>query len=80
MALLGITEEEQSDIFAVLAAILHLGNVTFSTNEKNTAVVHDEESTWCTMFVWFYCTDDTHSTTHQAYGWRQTSCGLVTTI
>lgn len=44
MALLGITEEEQSDIFAVLAAILHLGNVTFGTNEKNTAVVHDEES------------------------------------
>lgn len=51
MALLGITEEEQSDIFAVLAAILHLGNVTFGTNEKNTAVVHDEESTWCTMFL-----------------------------
>ncbi len=53
MALLGITEEEQSNIFAVLAAILHLGNMTFSTNKKNTAAVHDEESTWCTTFFGF---------------------------
>jgi myosin heavy subunit len=47
MALLGITEEEQGDIFTVLAAILHLGNVSFTTNEKNTATVRDDGRTCC---------------------------------
>ncbi|XP_041373643.1 myosin-IIIb-like [Gigantopelta aegis] len=39
MDLVGFTDEEQGNVFSIIASVLHLGNVTFDTNEHDGAAV-----------------------------------------
>ncbi|XP_035829712.1 unconventional myosin-VIIa [Aplysia californica] len=41
MDLVGFTDEEQMDMFAVIASVLHLGNVSFKVNEDDSVSVTD---------------------------------------
>jgi len=40
---IGFSDEEQSDIARILAAILHLGNVTFADSGQDVAIVSDKK-------------------------------------
>lgn len=40
---IGFSDEEQSDITRILAAILHLGNVTFADSGQDVAIVSDKK-------------------------------------
>lgn len=42
MQVMGITSDEQSQIFKLLAAILHLGNVTFKAAPQEGSAVVDK--------------------------------------
>jgi len=42
MSVIGVNEYDQENILKLVAAILHLGNVTF-TEERNFARVEDEQ-------------------------------------
>jgi len=42
MSVIGLNESDQDNILRLVAAILHLGNVSF-TEEKNFARVNDEQ-------------------------------------
>ena len=37
MAIIGLTEQEREDVLTVVAAVLHLGNVTFMGNDRDEA-------------------------------------------
>ncbi|KAL8615976.1 hypothetical protein ACOMHN_034652 [Nucella lapillus] len=41
MDMVGFTDEEQEDMFTVIAAVLHLGNVTFDMDDSDAAMVKD---------------------------------------
>ncbi len=45
MNVMGMTAEEQKQVFHLVAGILHLGNVAFYDGGKGTAAVHDENCT-----------------------------------
>jgi myosin-1 len=45
MNVMGMTAEEQRQVFHLVAGILHLGNVAFHDGGKGTAAVHDENCT-----------------------------------
>ncbi|KAK3097735.1 hypothetical protein FSP39_012604 [Pinctada imbricata] len=42
MDLVGFTDEEQYDMFNMIAAVLHMGNVTFSDDDNDAAYVEDD--------------------------------------
>ena len=47
MNIIGLSQEEQDGIFAMLAIILWLGNVQFAEgDDQNSAVVVDENGNW----------------------------------
>ncbi len=37
MAIIGLSESEREDVLTVVAAVLHLGNVTFMANDRDEA-------------------------------------------
>ena len=37
MAIIGLSEQEREDVLTVVAAVLHLGNVTFMGNDRDEA-------------------------------------------
>lgn len=41
MDMVGFTDDEQQDLFTVIAAILHLGNVIFDVDDNDTAMISD---------------------------------------
>ncbi|XP_048250149.1 myosin-IIIb-like isoform X2 [Haliotis rufescens] len=41
MDLVGFTDEEQLEVFTVIASVLHLGNIRFDSNEQDAAVLMD---------------------------------------
>lgn len=43
MTTIGMTEEEQSSIIQTVAAILHLGNIMFTEEGNDKAVVEDQD-------------------------------------
>lgn len=65
---LGFSDDEQNDVFKTLAAVLHLGNVSFVERPEN-----DQESCWISVscfklhvirflanhIVWFECLNPT---------------------
>jgi myosin heavy subunit len=46
MNVMGMTADEQKNMFHLVAGILHLGNVAFYDGGKGTAAVHDENCTY----------------------------------
>lgn len=44
MNVIGISPQEQNDIFRSVAAVLHLGNIAFHEDDKGNAVVSDPNS------------------------------------
>jgi myosin-1 len=44
MNTIGITKQEQEDILRIVAAVLHLGNITFGEDDKGNAAVADPSS------------------------------------
>jgi len=55
MSVIGLNQQEQFDILRVVAAILHLSNVTF-VDSRNFAVVQDER---CKTILTQICLDET---------------------
>lgn len=47
MSVIGISNEKQMDILQLVAAIMHIGNITF-VEEHNYAAVYDEQ---CAFFI-----------------------------
>ena len=54
MNIIGITKQEQEDIFRIVAAVLHLGNITFGEDDKGNAVVLDASSNSLPFFFLFF--------------------------
>ncbi|XP_022758363.1 myosin-16 isoform X2 [Durio zibethinus] len=44
MDIVGISENEREAIFRVVAAILHLGNITFARGEEDSSILQDDKS------------------------------------
>ena len=42
MSVVGINAQEQQDVLQLVAAILHLSNITFSEDRSNTASIQDD--------------------------------------
>lgn len=42
MSIVGLSSQEQQDVLQLVAAILHLSNVTFAEDRANTASIQDE--------------------------------------
>nr|XP_022331356.1 myosin-IIIb-like isoform X1 [Crassostrea virginica] len=42
MDLVGFTDEEEDNLFAIIASVLHLGNVTFNMDDNDASFVEDE--------------------------------------
>lgn len=42
MDLVGFTDEEEDNLFSIIAAILHMGNVTFEMDDDEASFVEDE--------------------------------------
>ena len=45
MSSVGISEAEKAEILRLCAAILYLGNITFTEDDKEQAQIHDKDST-----------------------------------
>lgn len=41
----GFSEEEQLDIFRIVAAVLHLGNVTYTVDDKDNISIGNQQGT-----------------------------------
>ena len=46
MGIIGITQEEQNDIFRMLSIILWLGNVQFEEGDDGNSTISDENGKW----------------------------------
>ena len=57
MDTMGITTEEQKEIFRLCFAILFLGNIQFSQNEKDEAFVSNQDGTreWINVLALLNC-------------------------
>lgn len=62
MSVVGLNSQEQHDVLQLVAAILHLGNVTFAEDRTNTASIQDErcnvsliELARPSFFLYFAC-------------------------
>lgn len=42
MDLVGFTDEEEDNLFSIIAAVLHMGNVTFEMDDNEASFVEDE--------------------------------------
>lgn len=42
MDLVGFTDEEEDNLFSIIAAVLHMGNVTFEMDDDEASFVEDE--------------------------------------
>lgn len=42
MDLVGFSDEEEDNLFSIIAAVLHMGNVTFEMDDNEASFVEDE--------------------------------------
>lgn len=69
---LGFNEEKQTNVFKVLAAILHLGNLSFSKHGRDEeVVVKDEECMYLFLFHFLIILIDLiiHNFSVELYRW-----------
>lgn len=58
MDLVGFTDEEEDNLFSIIAAILHMGNVTFEMDDDEASFVEDENgpvkmAAVSSLFIWY---------------------------
>lgn len=54
MSVVGFTPQEQQDILQLVAAILHLGNITFTEDRSNTASIQDKRCKTIDKLCFFF--------------------------